>query len=150
MPDDTTISPLAAAISAEINRSMIGIIQLEIGRHAADLARQIGGLEARIAALEAAGPVEPPAPAPEPAPEPTPTQSVAWRGATWSIAGGRILRDGISTPDVSLTAGVTRIWVDGDTLLHQTVDGDIWAYTGRADWEKQEPIRIEISGAIGI
>lgn len=135
-----------------------------------DLAEQVRAARAEIAEL-AAPPVltppvvvEPPAPAPGPAAvEPAPAepdspdgtrigagQSLRWQGGVWTIVGGRVQRDGQSTADVALTAGVEWLAVNGDTLEHGTAAGEVWRYTGAPDWALQEPVKIIGEGVLGV
>ena len=165
-------SPAEAAIAATVQQLMASAILATKN----ELARPDGALaalQARVEVLErqvAAPPAPAPTPLPaEPPPVPEPPPAAAdspdgariaaggelrWQGSVWTIVGGKLRRDGATTEDVSLTAGVLWLEIRGDRLVHGTVDGNVWAHTGGMHWQligaAPAALSVTIEGELGV
>ena len=165
-------SPAEAAIAATVQQLMASAIlatKNEIARPDGALA----ALQARVEVLErqvAAPPAPAPTPLPaEPPPVPEPPPAAAdspdgariaaggelrWQGSVWTIVGGKLQRDGATTEDVSLTAGVLWLEIRGARLVHGTVDGNVWAHTGGMHWQLigavPAAVSVTIEGELGV
>ena len=123
------------------------------------LALRVTAIEQRLGSPTPTPAPTPPAPTPvPPTPTPAPTPApvlvylpgtddadgtwrtgsnvaVRWGGILWRIVGGSITRAGRETADVSLTANVIALGIEGQVLEHRSADGKRWRYTGTAHWQ---------------
>jgi hypothetical protein len=80
--------------------------------------------------------------------------TLRWRGIEWKLSGGRILKNGQSTPDVELTGNVRRMSIEPlkndhrGMLTQVNAEGQAYTYSGRRDWDWVQKVTVSGEGTV--